>query len=420
MPKRSLKDAARVFGVLKRPELRAVWLAEWISDVGNFVTFIALAVYINQLTHSVAAVGLVFALRAVPTFTVGPFAAVLVDRLDRRAVMIVSDLVRAVLVGLLPFTHAPWQAYVLALSSGVLGTFFQPARSALLPQLVDTRELVPALAVIETTHQALHTLGPAIAGLVVFAFGARNSFFVDAASFLVSALFIARVVARGRPERPERRSAIHELIEGVRALAHAPAVRTYVLLDAALAFGGGGVIALLVIYVQDVLGRPGGEYGLVLSVAGLGTVLASIAIAAGDQRSARTPWAVASAASAAAMIFIAFEPSFLALLPIAFVYGIGDAATGIPAAAVVAETLPDSVRGRVYGARNALTLFVYAVGSLLFSWAGERAHLGVVDGMALATAVSAGLAALVLVFGGARAIHRTETARLLAAEEAGL
>src|SRR5438046_2564690 len=322
MPKRSLKDAARVFGVLKRPELRAVWFAEWISDVGNFVTFIALAVFINQLTHSVAAVGLVFALRAVPTFTVGPFAAVLVDRLDRRRVMIVSDLLRAALVGFLPFTHAPWQADVLALSSGVLGTFFQPARSALLPQLVDAGELVPALAVIETTHQALHTLGPAIAGLVVFVFGAREAFFVDAGSFVVSALFIARVVARGRPERTERRSAIHELVEGVRALAHAPAVRTYVFLDAALAFGGGGVIALLVIYVQDVLGRPGGEYGLVLSLAGLGTVLASLAIAAGDRSSARTPWAIASAASAAAMIFIAFTPSFLALLPIAFVYGI--------------------------------------------------------------------------------------------------
>ncbi len=417
MPKRSLGDAARVFGVLRRPELRAVWVAEWISDVGNFVTFIALAVFINQLTHSVAAVGLVFALRAAPTFTVGPFASVLVDRMDRRAVMVSTDLVRAVLVGLLPFTHAAWQAYLLALTSGSLSTFFQPARSALLPQLVAGDELVPALAVIETTHQALHTLGPAIAGLVVFLAGARHAFFVDSASFLLSAAFIARVAARGRPARPERRAAVHELLEGIRSIVAAPVVRTYMLLDATIALGAGGVTALLVIYVQDSLHLPGGDYGLVLSLAGLGTVLASVAIAAGDRSSARTPWVVVSALCAGAFVLIVLKPGFAALLPVAFVYGISDAATGLPASAVVAETLPDHLRGRVYGARAALTLFVYAVGSLVFSWAGERANLGVVHGMALAAAVGAGLALLVLVAGGIKHIRRAEAVRLGATRE---
>src|SRR5438034_9967222 len=104
MPVRPVRHVASIFGILRDRELRSFWLSGWVSDAGSFVTFIALAVYVNQLTGSPAAVGLALALRSVPWFTFGPFAGVLADRLDRRAVMIVSNLARAGLVALLPFT----------------------------------------------------------------------------------------------------------------------------------------------------------------------------------------------------------------------------------------------------------------------------------------------------------------------------
>src|SRR5438093_13383776 len=99
-----------LFGVLRDGELRSLWLAEWISDAGNFVTFIALAVYVNELTRSAASVGVALALRSIPWFTIGPFAGVLADRIDRRRVMIWLNLARAVLVGSLPFTDRLWLA----------------------------------------------------------------------------------------------------------------------------------------------------------------------------------------------------------------------------------------------------------------------------------------------------------------------
>src|SRR2546426_6671053 len=111
MPFPALERTLAIFTVLKDRELRALWFADWINDVGNFVTFIALAVYIHRLTGSAAAVGLALALRAVPWFTIGPIAGVLADRMDRRAVMIGCSLIRAVLVGTLPFTRHAWQAY---------------------------------------------------------------------------------------------------------------------------------------------------------------------------------------------------------------------------------------------------------------------------------------------------------------------
>src|SRR5437867_7291862 len=199
MPRPYVQRTVAIFRVLADRELRSLWFADWINDVGNFVTFIALAVYINSLTGTATAVGLALALRSVPEFTIGPFAGVMVDRLDRRSVAIVTCLIRAVLVGALPFTHAAWQAYALSLSSAMFGPLFRPARSALLAQVAPEGKLVPSLAVLETTHQVLHTVGPAIGGLAVLLVGARHAFFLDAASFVVAAAFLTAVRPRGKP-----------------------------------------------------------------------------------------------------------------------------------------------------------------------------------------------------------------------------
>lgn len=400
-----------IFSVLSNRELRALWFADWISDVGNFVTFIALAVYINKLTGSAAAVGFALALRSVPWFTIGPVAGVLADRLDRRAVMIGCSLARAVLVGALPFTHAAWQAYALSFGTSLFGPVFRPARSAFLAQVAPRNQLVPALAVTETTHQVLHTVGPAIGGLAVLALGARNAFFVDAASFVVAAGFVGTTVSRGRPVG-ERRSTIHELREGLREVLVAPAVRTYTLLNAAIALGFAGVTALLLIYVREVLHRPGGQYGIVLSVAGLGTVLASLVIAARDPHRPRTPWVVAAAFGVGAFALAWFTPSLLWLLPIALVSGLADAGAGIPMSATIAETLSDHLRGRAYAATESMYALAAAVGSLGFAWLGDAGQLGPARAMALAGATGCLLALAVLAAGGMGAIRRSERARL--------
>ncbi len=325
-----------IFAVLRDRELRALWYADWISDVGNFVTFIALAVYINKLTGSATAVGFALALRSVPWFTIGPVAGVLADRMDR---------------------------------------------------------------------------GPAIGGLAVFLLGARNAFFVDAASFVVAAAFVASVTSRGKPTAG-RRSTVHELREGIREVFVAPAVRTYALVNAGLSLGFAGVIALLVVYLREVLHRSGGQYGIVLSVAGLGTVIASLVIAARDRHHARSPWVVASALGVGAFGLAWFSPSFLWLLPIAFVSGLADAGAGIPMSATIAETLPDHVRGRAYSATESMYALTAAVGSLGFAWLGDVARFGPAKGIALSGGAGCLLALAVLGAGGLSAIRRSERGRL--------
>jgi NRE family putative nickel resistance protein-like MFS transporter len=330
--------------------------------------------------------------------------------------MIWTCFIRAVLVGTLPFTHAAWQAYALSFASSLFGPMFRPARAALLAQVAKEGELVPSLAVMETTHQVLHTVGPAMGGLAVLLVGARNAFFVDAASYVIAASFLTAVQSRGRPVQ-ERGTTMQDLRGGMRALLTAPAIRAYALLNTALNLGFAGVIALLVVYVRDVNGRPAGQYGLILTVAGLGTVVSSLAIAARDPHHARTPWAVASAAGVGAFALAWFEPSFLWLVPIAFASGLADSGSWIPMEATIAEQLANEYRGRVHGSINALTELAAATGSLGFAWLGEASRLGPARAMALSGLTGAGLAAVVLMVGGAAAIARYERARLAGAQQ---
>jgi NRE family putative nickel resistance protein-like MFS transporter len=417
MPARPIHRIGQIFAILREPEVRALWFSDWISDVGNFITFIALAVYIHDLTGSVTAVGLALALRALPRFVIRPFGGVLADRMDRKRLMIASNLIRAVLVGILPFTHLAWQAYLLSLVSAIFGPIHSPARAALLAQLAPEGKLVRALAVTETTHEALHTIGPAIGGLAVFFLGARDAFFLDAASFVVAAGFQARIASRGRPKAIAS-NAMRDVAEGFRAVFRTPAVRAYVLLSAAVALGYGGIIALLLIYVRDFLGRPEGMYGVALSVAGAGTVVISLVIAARDEHHPRTIWAVASVPGVAVFALVWFRPELGLLLPIALAFGLADSGAGIPLAATIAEAMPDDIRGRVYAADESIYDFSSAVGSLGFAWLGESSRLGVVASMTLAAAAGAILGAIVLAAGGLAAIAAFERRRLAAIREA--
>jgi len=200
----------------------------------------------------------------------------------------------------------------------------------------------------------------------------------------------------------------------VRGLFGTPPARAWALLEVPLALGSSGVIALLVPYVRDELGRSGGVYGIVLAVAGLGTVVSSLVIAARDDRHSRAPWAAASVLSLAAFVAVLANPSFLALLPIAFVSGLGEAGIGIPMTATLAETLPDDIRGRAYSVANAVTELASAVGSIGFAWLGEPGHLGIAPAIALASAMGAALGVAILVFGGGAVISRRERERLAA------
>ena len=378
-----------VLSVLRLRDFRRVWTAEVISDVGNFITFIALALLIHDLTGKTFAVGIALALRSIPWFTLGPLAGVIVDRADRRVVMVVSDLARAVLVTVLVFTKTPGQAYVIAFLSGCFGPFFRPARQALLPTIAPGDDYVRAMALSQIAHQALHTVGPAIGGLAVLALGPRHAFFLDAGTFVLSAALVVGISARGavRARATSVAEVLADLKEGARFLGREKVLRSLVASRSAGVFGGVGIIALLVGYIRDNLHRGGGSYGVALAVGGVGTVVFSVMLARKGATVPRAPWLALAAASPALYLIMGARPSFVVLLAIMLVEGVAITGLALYQDIVIAERTPDEARGRVFGLSGSTIELAEFGGALVFTSLGDS--LGVPRAMAIAGGVAA-------------------------------
>ena len=205
---------------------RFLWLGQVVSQLGDWFNTIALYTLVLNLTGSGRDIGLVLVARFLPGVVFGPLAGVIADRFDRRRVMIVSDLLRAVVVLGFLFVRRPehlWLLYTLIVLEIALSTFFEPAKTATIPTVVAGRELFVANAISSVTWSAMLTLGAALGGIVTGLFGTRAAFIVDSLTFLLSATLIARVrlppaTKRERPSRLTVASAIglNDTLEGIR------------------------------------------------------------------------------------------------------------------------------------------------------------------------------------------------------------
>jgi MFS family permease len=194
-----------------RPKYRSLWLAQVISLSGDWFNTIASVIIVNRYSASGLAVGGLFIARALPPFLLGPVAGVVADRFDRRKVLILSDVLRAGIVLCFLLIDRPerlWLLYVLTVLQFSVSTFFEPARAALVPALVENDELIKANTLASITWSAMLTLGGALGGLTASLFGVRVSLIVDASSFLVSAVLVLSITGQFRS------NAVHALESG--------------------------------------------------------------------------------------------------------------------------------------------------------------------------------------------------------------
>lgn len=242
--------------VLRLPEFRKLFTAQAISDIGDGMTFMALLLLVNELTHSPAALAVLSIAVAVPSMVVGIIAGAYADRLDRRRIMLVSDTLRALLV--LAFVVAGTVErlpilYVAAFLQAAIGTFFSPARSAMIPKVVPAEGLLAANSLGQLSRIIGNLVGTGLTGVIIAATGAFwPAFAVDAATFAISVLIVLRVnPALGRPpehaegERPSVRSSA---VEGLRIIGRSPVLFATV---AGFAFAMLGLGAVNVLFVPS-------------------------------------------------------------------------------------------------------------------------------------------------------------------------
>jgi MFS family permease len=365
-------------------DFRNLWLGQVVSQLGDWFDTIALYTLVLTLTGSGRAIGLVLVARFLPSFILGPLSGVVADRFNRRHVMIVSDLLRAVVVlGFLLVRRADqmWLVYVLTVLQLVFSTFFEPAKTAAIPSIVAPRELFAANAISSVTWSAMLTLGAAVGGVVTGWFGTDAAFVLDSVTYLASAALVWSVRFPKRPARPKTRLTvgkalgITDSIEGARYVLKRP--RVFALLMVKPAWGlGGGILALLAVFGEKVFpvgGKAATGIGVLYAARGIGTALGPLAARrfAGETRR-QMQTAIGLSFLLGGIFYIAFgrETGFVAALLFLLVAHMGGSVLWVFSTVLLQRAVEDQFRGRVFAAELALLTLTmaasnYATGELL-------------------------------------------------------
>ena len=363
---------------------RQLWLGQVVSQMGDWFDTIALYTIILRLTGSGRDVGLLMVARFVPSFFFGPISGVIADRFSRQRIMIVSDILRAVVVLGFLLVRRPdqlWIIYVLTVFQLGLSTFFEPAKTAAIPSIVEDRELVAANAISSVTWSAMLTIGAAIGGFITSLFGTNVAFVLDAVTYLLSAALIAsiRLPKRQKRERQKislgRLLGITETIEGIKYVKDRPRVLATLLVKPAWGIGG-GILTLLAVFGEKIfpVGKDAaGGIGVLFAARGIGTAVGPIvARRLVGEANRRMQASIGIAFLIAGVFYMLFGSamSFIFALVVLGIAHCGGSILWVFSTVILQRSVVDNFRGRVFAAELALVTLAmaasnYVTGELL-------------------------------------------------------
>lgn len=348
-----------------------LWVGQLVSLFGDRIHQLALAFLVAARGNPLE-VGITFAMTAVPNVVLGPLAGALADRWDRRLTMIGCDVVRAGLVLLVPIAADIniGLVYLIAFLVASVSIVFRPAKNAIVPLIVDERELVTANSATTVTETLADLIGYPAAGLLVAALSGMiaAAFVIDSATYVVSALLLWSMVMRRSDHvaAPFSVRAIWgEMVDGWLFLRRQAELYANTLVSAVAQVAVGAEVVCSILYAKDVLdqshlGYPE-NYSLLMASIGLGSIVGGVAIGAIADRLPKGPMSIAG--------FVAFGLCFAATafvrdpfvaIGLFFLAGATNMVFLIPNITLFQERTPQQLMGRVVSTRQAIVFGVMA------------------------------------------------------------
>jgi MFS family permease len=362
---------------------RRLWLAQVVSQLGDWFNAVAVYALLLDLTGSATLVATMMVVQLLPITIISPWAGVVVDRLSRRSVMIVSDLARAGLyVSLVLVRDADtiWLAFVLV-GLGVAATaFFEPARSALLPDIVSREELIPANSLSAATWATMLAVGASVGGLITVWFGRDTAFVLNGLSFLLSAGALWRLEVDEHHQDPSPAGRKHPtLISGLMYVATRPGIAALLSIKGVWALAG-GVMLLLTVFAERVLVDSSSHsaargIGVLFAARGVGAACGAFVVramqgAGADGLRRLIPFAYAGVT--VGYMGLAIAPSLaLAAAGVVVAHAFGTT-LWVSSTVLLQKAVPPEVRGRVFSLEFALHTLVSASSSYGMAVAIDR------------------------------------------------
>jgi len=376
-----MTEPARQAGYLEllkqNTSFRRLWFGTVISLFGDWFNTIALYSLILQLSGSEFALGAVFITKMLPWALASPIAGILADRFNRRRLMIISDILRAVIVLGFLLVDEPNEVfliYLLTTLQVVVGSVFQPAKSASVPNIVKRENLVTANTIMSATWSVLLAVGAAVGGFAAEWLGLEAVFILDSASYLLSAWFIHRTVIPQYTYKPSGsllRTAHTQVMEGLRHLKAHPPIRRMATTKAVWAVGGGGLVFLLALLGESVSPESASvSIGLLFAARGVGTGLGPVMVRAWVRNELHWPLVIGCCivltgvgyilAGLTAMVFVA---SFVVAIPVMLAHTAGGA-NWVFSTVLLQQRVVDQFRGRVFATEWLLVMGMESISIL--------------------------------------------------------
>jgi MFS family permease len=391
--------AARRLGLVARvPSFRLLFLATLGSGFGTWLAFIGLAIDVKDRTDSGAWVSALLIADVLPAVAIGLLAGPLVDRLSRKGLMIGADLLRAAIFALLPFAGSAAVIIALAALAGVGTGLFRPAVYAGLPNLVDDEDLPRANGLIQGVENFAWAVGPLLGGALVAASGPDLAYWVNAGTFLVSALLLSGIPARVlQAGTAESHGHWRDLLEGFTFVLRTHALVTVLVVWSVFMLASAGINVAEVFLAKDTFDSGDFGYGLLVGATGLGLVLGSLA--AGwllDRHSLARVYPGSIYLVALAVAAGALAPNVWIAAGCVLVVGAANGAAVVCNALLVQRGSPDALRGRVFTVLMSSSFGVLALGLVVAGPLTDAVGPRWVWGAAAALAAVSATLALVL------------------------
>jgi MFS family permease len=329
---------------------RLLFLATLGSSLGTLLATVALIVDVKDRTDSGPWVSAVMIVEFLPAVAVGLLFGPLLDRLSRRGVMIVSDLVRVTAFCALPFADSAGEIVALAGIAGLATGFFRPAVYAGLPNLVDESELARANSLIQTSENISWTIAPMIGGALVAASGPDLAYWINAGSFLVSALLVFGIPGSGlQGALAASRGHLRDLGDGFARVVHTRPLLTVLVVWTIVLAAVAAANTAQVFLAKDAFSAGDFGYGLVFGCIGLGLAIGSFGAGTWvESRSVASVYAASVLLQAVGLGAAGVSPNVWVALPCFVLSGIGNGTAVVCNSLLVQRGTADEMRGRVF------------------------------------------------------------------------
>ena len=387
----------------RRPAFRLLWYGDIVSYLGDWLTYVAVSLLALAHGDGLLVVAMVLVAHAAPHALLAPIAGSLVDRVDRRTVLIGTNVIRTVLtlaMALLAWTDEVWALQAVLFVRVAVGAFFIPAQTAVLPRVVERDEIGLANALASGTWSVMFSVGVALGGLIAALVGPTLAILLDSLTFVGAAVILWRLPsilpeggARGAGPMTLVRELHHDLSEAWRFAWRDPQLLEAVLAKTPVLAATGGAWVLLNQLCEDLswFGSTALTFGILQMVRGVGTAVGPLleprlARATSD----RTSWRVTAWLTFAACAALAWTRDPVSLMLATFLWGCGIGANWVAATSRLQRIAPDRLMGRLSSIDFVALTAGETAAALLGAVVGDQLHdaswatgVGVLMGLSL-------------------------------------